>query len=291
MFQVLTRRLLRGKEYADLPDLLVVDGGKGQLSVARAALKEVGLSLSDVPMCGLAKSRVLEDEEGFAERQGYDPDEAWDPKDQEAAKRRAQAERVSRARRKGRFKQDEIERSPERVFLPGQKNPIILRQNTGELFLLARLRDEAHRFAITFHRKLRRERNFKSVLEEIPGIGDKRKRALLAHFGSLKRIRAAGVEEIAGLEGFNEQLASRVRDFLAAQAGTLDAKTEPAMTEGEAADADGQELQEVQGDDALEAAHLAVEEQSQRDDVAFDAASAELQAIEDEPAEAANEEV
>src|SRR5207302_739175 len=105
-------------------------------------------------------------------------------------------------RRKGRYKKDAIERSPERVFLPGQKNPIVLRQNTSEMFLLARLRDEAHRFAITFHRKLRRERNFRSVLEEIPGIGDKRKRALLSHFGSLKRIRAETADEIAALPGF-----------------------------------------------------------------------------------------
>ena len=80
----------------------------------------------------------------------------------------------------------ELARSPERVFLPGRKDPVVLRQNSAELFLLARLRDEAHRFAITFHRKLRRERNFQSVLEEIPGIGEGRKKALLRHFGSLR---------------------------------------------------------------------------------------------------------
>src|SRR5207245_11012068 len=77
MFQVLTRRLQRGIEQQDLPDLLLVDGGKGQLNVARAALKEVGLSPSDVPLAGLAKSRVLEDEERFAARQGYSVLEAW----------------------------------------------------------------------------------------------------------------------------------------------------------------------------------------------------------------------
>src|SRR5205823_9573640 len=77
MFQVLTRRLQRGIEQQDLPDLLLIDGGKGQLNVARAALKEVGLSLSDVPLAGLAKSRVLEDEERFAARQGYSVAEAW----------------------------------------------------------------------------------------------------------------------------------------------------------------------------------------------------------------------
>src|SRR5437764_8157326 len=77
MFQVLTRRLQRGLEQQDLPDLLLVDGGKGQLNVARAALKEVGLSLSNVPLAGLAKSRVLEDEERFAARQGYAMADAW----------------------------------------------------------------------------------------------------------------------------------------------------------------------------------------------------------------------
>src|SRR5205085_9837159 len=209
MFQVLTRRLKRGIEEQNLPDLLVVDGGKGQLNVARAALKEAGLTLQEVPLAGLAKSRVLEDEERFAARQGFRVAQAWAEKagpepevpqiggDGKVNPVEAAAPRTGRSRKKGRFVKSESERSPERVCLPGQKNPVILRQNTSELHLLARLRDEAHRFAITFHRKLRRERNFRSVLEEIPGIGDKRKRALLAHFGSLKRIRAATPEEIA----------------------------------------------------------------------------------------------
>ena len=71
----------------------------------------------------------------------------------------------------------ELERTPERVFLPGRKDPMVLRQNSAELFLVTRLRDEAHRFAITFHRKLRRSRNFQSVLEEIPGVGPGRRKA------------------------------------------------------------------------------------------------------------------
>src|SRR5258708_10843874 len=240
MFQVLTRRLKRGIEERNLPDLLVVDGGKGQLNVARAALKEVGLTLSDVPMAGLAKSRVLEDEERFAARQGYPVEEAWEgsqpltpPTLEEGAPAPDPGAIISdgpdiprsgRSRKKGRFVKGAIERSPERVCLPGQKSPVVLRQNTSELHLLARLRDEAHRFAITFHRKLRRERNFRSVLEEIPGIGDKRKRALLGHFGSLRRIRAAMPEEIAQVEGFNLQLAERVQRFLAAQSAEVEAQ-------------------------------------------------------------------
>src|SRR6267143_464009 len=281
MFQVLTRRLKRGIEEQNLPDLLVVDGGKGQLNVARAALGELGLSLSDVPLAGLAKSRVLEDEERFAARQGFKVSEAWVDKagpepevpqiaEGEAKEAAAAAPpRRGRSRQKGRFAKSEVERSPERVFLPGQKNPVVLRQNTSELHLLARLRDEAHRFAITFHRKLRRERNFRSVLEEIPGIGDKRKRSLLAHFGSLRRIRAAGPEEIARVEGFNTQLAERVHRFLAAeQRAALEAEAREAAQGA----ADAGEGPPPLGDGALA---------TDRDDVAFDAAAAELEALED----------
>jgi len=290
MFQVLTRRLQRGIEQQDLPDLLLVDGGKGQLNVARAALKEVGLSLADVPLAGLAKSRVLEDEARFAARQGYAVTEAWsaragpEPVVPQLAREETALDtgsaaaasgpppavsRSGRSRRKGRFVKGEVERSPERVFLPGQKNPVVLRQNTGELFLLARLRDEAHRFAITYHRKLRRERNFRSVLEEIPGIGDKRKRSLLAHFGSLRRIRAASPEEIAQVEGFNAQLAERVQRFLAAERrAALEAEARAAAQGA----ADAGEGPPPLGDGALA---------TDRDDVAFDAAAAELEALED----------
>jgi excinuclease ABC subunit C len=107
----------------------------------------------------------------------------------------------------------EAERTPERVFLPVRKDPIVLRQNSAELFLLTRLRDEAHRFAITFHRKLRRERNFQSVLETIPGVGEGRKKVLLRHFGALKRIREATLDELGAVEGFGEKQARAVFGF------------------------------------------------------------------------------
>src|SRR5438477_10936554 len=280
MFQVLTRRLKRGIEEQDLPDLLVIDGGKGQLNVARAALKEAGLSLQDLPLAGLAKSRVLEDEERFAARQGFRVAEAWaeragpEPEvpqiaEGQSGESAAPPPRGGRSRQKGRFSKSEVERSPERVFLPGQKNPVVLRQNTSELHLLARLRDEAHRFAITFHRKLRRERNFRSVLEEIPGIGDKRKRALLGHFGSLRRIRAATPEEIAQVEGFNLQLAERVQRFLAAE--------QRAALEAEAREAAEGAAEAGEGPPPLGDGALATD----RDDVAFDAAAAELEALEE----------
>jgi excinuclease ABC subunit C len=159
MHEVITRRLKRGQEEGDLPDLLVIDGGKGQLASALAAAKDLGVEGVDI--ISLAKSRDVE---------VHDRDE-------------------------------ESARSPERVFLPHRKDPIVLRQNSAELYLLARLRDEAHRFAITFQQKSMRKGNFHSVLEDIPGVGDTRKKLLLRHFGSLKRVREADIEALAEVLG------------------------------------------------------------------------------------------
>jgi len=170
MHEVITRRLKRGQEEGDLPDLLVIDGGKGQLASALAAAKDLGVEGVDI--ISLAKSRDLE---------VHDRDE-------------------------------ESARSPERVFIPHRKDPIVLRQNSAELYLLARLRDEAHRFAITFQQKSMRKGNFHSVLEDIPGVGDARKKMLLRHFGSLKRVREAGIEELAEVLG--PTVAERVHSAL-----------------------------------------------------------------------------
>jgi excinuclease ABC subunit C len=167
MLEMLKRRFSRGKEEADLPDLIVVDGGKGQLAMALAAMSEVGVE--GVEAVGLAKMRV------------------------QAAPRRA-----------------EIERSEERVFLPGQSNPVILRRNSNALFLLQRVRDEAHRFAITHHRKLRSKQTLSSVLDQVPGIGGVRKRALLRAFGSIKRIEQASLDELLKVPSMNERLAQDV---------------------------------------------------------------------------------
>lgn len=173
MREVLIRRLQRGLAEADLPDLIVVDGGKGQLNVAVAVFED--LAISGVDVVGLAKSRVLDG--------GFGPDGA-------------------------------VVRSAERVFLPGVKDPIVLRSHTDELFLMTHLRDEAHRFAITFHRKLRVGRNFLSVLDEIPGVGPARRKALLRHFGSLKRLRRADVEALSAVDGIGPQLAATIYDAL-----------------------------------------------------------------------------
>ncbi|HYO59703.1 excinuclease ABC subunit UvrC [Archangium sp.] len=170
MHEVITRRLKRGQEEGDLPDLLVIDGGKGQLASALAAAKDLGVDGVDI--VSLAKSRDLE---------VHDRDE-------------------------------ESARSPERVFIPHRKDPIVLRQNSAELYLLARLRDEAHRFAITFQQKSMRKGSFHSVLEDVPGVGETRKKLLLRHFGSLKRVREAPIEELAEVLG--PTLAERVHAAL-----------------------------------------------------------------------------
>jgi excinuclease ABC subunit C len=166
-----------------------------------------------VEMVGLAKSRLLDTAAygtrrvvGRRARRG-----SRDAAGEEAAPGSAALADAAAAAERGFV--PELERSAERVFLPGRKDPVVLRQNSAELFLLARLRDEAHRFAITFHRKLRRERNFQSVLEEIPGVGEGRKKALLRHFGSLRAVREATVEQLAEVEGFADRQARTVHAF------------------------------------------------------------------------------
>ncbi len=221
LHEVITRRLRRGIGEGQFPDLIVIDGGKGQLNAALAAAKDSGVSTSPVTgipgapfveMVGLAKSRMVDPGVGTARVVGR------------RARRTRGAAVVDAAEARDRGFVSELARSPERVFLPGRKDPVVLRQNSAELFLLARLRDEAHRFAITFHRKLRRERNFQSVLEEIPGIGEGRKRALLRHFGSLRRVKDATPEQIAEVDGFGPTQAQAVHEFFHREA----LPTEPA---------------------------------------------------------------
>lgn len=146
-----------GGKFAEFPDLLIIDGGKGQLSYARAAMRELGVD--HIPTFGLAEEEELlcaEDRPGW----------------------------------------------------------IALPRGSQALFLLQRIRDEAHRFAITYHRKLHRRASTQSRLDEVPGIGPKRKKALLQHFGSLKAIREATVEEVAQVPGITLELAERVKEAL-----------------------------------------------------------------------------
>ncbi len=167
MYEVISRRIRRGAAEDDLPDLFVIDGGKGQLASAMAALKDQGMERR-VDVVSLAKSREL----------------------------------------------DAGGKSPERVFVSGLKDPIVLAQNSAELFMLTRLRDEAHRFAITYQQTLMRKRTLKSVLEDIPGVGEGRRKALLRHFGSVKKIREASIEALAEVEGLGPAVAERIHAFL-----------------------------------------------------------------------------
>ena len=172
LYEVLRRHLERCAEAGELPDLLVVDGGKGQLNVARAVLADLGLE--DIDVAGLAKRRVVDTDAAGA-----------------------------------------VHKSPERVFLPGARDPLVLRQTSPEVHLLARLRDEAHRFAITYHRQRRTRLALRSTLDGIPGVGPARRRALLRHFGSVRAIRAASVEALASVAGIGPALAAQIAAHLA----------------------------------------------------------------------------
>lgn len=192
MYEVLSRRFKRGLEEGDLPDLVVIDGGKGQLEVARAVFRDLGVE--GVDLVSLAKSRVVGRDEG-----------------------------------------DGTTRSPERVFLPGAKEPLVLPQTSAEVLLLARIRDEAHRFGITFHRELRNKARLRSGLEEIPGVGPTRRKALLRHFGSLRRLREASMEDIAAVPGVGAAAAKRIHESLRVFPGRGSSEDEKPFDEGRAA--------------------------------------------------------
>jgi len=191
LYEVLRRRLERAVAEGEYPDLWVIDGGKGQLNVALAALREFKLS-EQIDCVSLAKQHVL--------NQLHHP---------------------------------EVTKSEERVFLANRKDPIILPKNSTALFLLVRIRDEAHRFAISYNRELRRRARLRSVLDDIEGVGPARRRALLRHFGSLKRIRQATSEEIARVKGMNPGLASEIRRYLDETAG-LSESDDDLLADGEA---------------------------------------------------------
>ncbi len=174
MREVLTRRLQRGLAEGDLPNLIIVDGGKGQLGVAQEVINTLGVKR--VELAALAKGR-------------------------DAA---AHGERETR---------DARPTTGERVFVPGRPEPIVLPPDSAELYLLERIRDEAHRFAITYHRKLRARPYRGSILDRIPGIGAARKKALIAHLGSVRAIREASEEALAAVEGISLKQAAAIYAF------------------------------------------------------------------------------
>ncbi len=165
MQEVLLRRYKRAKEENDLPDLVIVDGGKGQLNIALKVFEE--LNVTGVDVIGLAKEQGRHDK-GMTEEQ---------------------------------------------VFLPNQKNPILLKKNSSILFLLQRIRDEAHRVAISFHRKRRTKRTLHSALDDIPGIGPAKRKALLKHFGSLKKVEIATEGELKQVKGISDANIAALKAF------------------------------------------------------------------------------
>jgi excinuclease ABC subunit C len=171
--EVFQRRFrVDNREKSEMPDLVVVDGGIGQLNVVQEILAELDLT-GGFDLVSLAKSRVVRDASAPI-----------------------------------------VRKSDERVFLPGRKNPVVLRQNSKPLLLLAAIRDEAHRFAIGYHRKLRGKEGLASGIEKIPGVGPKRRVALLKHFGSLQRIKEAALEDILSVPGMNRTTAEAVQKGL-----------------------------------------------------------------------------
>lgn len=155
MKELLTRRL-KMIDTDEEPDLIVIDGGKGQLGRACEVLDE--LNLAHIPIIGLAKEF-------------------------------------------------------EEIYIPNSKRPIIIPKNNKALHLLQQVRDESHRFAITYHRKLRSDNISESSLDDIPGIGKKRKINILKEFGTMDKVKNASVEELAKIKGMNEKVATNVYEY------------------------------------------------------------------------------
>jgi excinuclease ABC subunit C len=114
---------------------------------------------------------------------------------------------------KARSGEEGTDREFERVFLPGVEEPVILDPTSATTHLVARARDEAHRFAIAYHRKLREKKAVRSELDDIPGIGETRKKALLRHFGSVAKVRQATVDELASMKGMSNKAAVAIVEF------------------------------------------------------------------------------
>jgi excinuclease ABC subunit C len=155
MEELLTRRLKLIDSDPE-PDLIVIDGGKGQLGMACGVLEK--LNLTHIPIIGLAKEL-------------------------------------------------------EEIYIPNTKRPIIIPKNNQALYLLQQVRDESHRFAITYHRKLRSKNISASSLDDIVGIGKKRKIALLKEFGSIENIKKASIDELAKTDGMNQKTAENVYNY------------------------------------------------------------------------------
>jgi len=151
------RSLTQDEKWAAMPDLILIDGGKGHLNAALQILKELGLE--SVPAAALAKEN-------------------------------------------------------EELFVPGRSEPLNIPRTSVALHLLQRIRDEAHRFALGYHHKLRQKESIVSVLDSIPGIGPKRKKALLKKFGTVRGIREASIDKLTQVPGITSSMAEKVKEYL-----------------------------------------------------------------------------
>lgn len=161
MREVLLRRLSKSRDENTLPDLMLVDGGRGQLGIALGVAEDLGI-MDKIDWIGIAKER---DEEG------------------------------------------------EKLYKPNRKNPVLLPRHNPVLLYLMRIRDEAHRYGITFHRRLRKNSTFASEIRKIPGVGSDRHKLLLRHFGSLKQLRAASLDQLQEVAGIGPMLAQHIYQY------------------------------------------------------------------------------
>jgi excinuclease ABC subunit C len=169
MYEILRRRLTSGQEGDEKPDLIVLDGGKGQLNVALAVLKDLGLT--DIDCLALAKEKPEESVPG------------------------------------------KVQRDEERVYLKGRKDPLYLSRWPKLLVLLSRLRNEAHRFARTYHRRAKEKGDFSSLLDNIGFLGPRRRQALLSHFADIEALRKASSRELQAVPGVGPRLARRIQVY------------------------------------------------------------------------------
>jgi excinuclease ABC subunit C len=165
MQEVLRRRYSKAEASKPLPDLLMVDGGRGQLNIALSVIKDLHLE-TEIEIIAIAKKDAAKSED------------------------------------------------QDKVYKPGRVNPINFGREVNLLLFLQKIRDEAHRFAITFQRKRRKMKSMRSALDEVPGIGKKRKEVLLKQFGSIRNIRAASLQEISALPGMNQKIGEIVQQHL-----------------------------------------------------------------------------
>jgi excinuclease ABC subunit C len=192
MREVLHRRYAKREK---LPDLLMVDGGKGQLNVATTLCRDLGIETVDI--ISLAKEKSTASPVSMTPIDGI-----------------STLTKLSSAKKTQKIISHSLNKSEDRVYLPRRKDPVYIARYPQACFLLQQLRDEAHRFALAYHHKLKERHDFHSLLDDIPGVGKARKRSLLAHFGDIKKVIAASQEELQKVKGISKDLAKDIHAFL-----------------------------------------------------------------------------